>query len=62
MTSGHPLIRLEGLSKKFGPKYGIPVHYTPSYYEDVTYRISANELRVAPRHGITPAKAEIIAA
>ena len=35
------------LLEKFGPKYGIPVHYTPSYYEDVTYRISANELRVA---------------
>ncbi len=32
---------------KFGEKYGIPVHYTTSYYEDVTYRISANELRVA---------------
>jgi uroporphyrinogen decarboxylase len=35
------------LLDKFGPKYGIPVHYTTSYYEDLTYRISANELRVA---------------
>jgi uroporphyrinogen decarboxylase len=35
------------LLEKFGPKYGIPVHYTASYYEDVTYRIAANELRVA---------------
>lgn len=35
------------LLEKFGPKYGIPLHYTISYYEDVTYRISANELRVA---------------
>lgn len=31
----------------FGEKYGIPVHYTTSYFEDVTYRISANELRTA---------------
>ncbi len=36
-----------GLLDKFGQKYGIPVHYTTSYYEDVTYRISANDLRVA---------------
>jgi uroporphyrinogen decarboxylase len=35
------------LLDKFGPKYGIPVHYTTSYYEDVTYRLSGNELRVA---------------
>ncbi len=31
----------------FGERYGIPVHYTPAYYEDLTYRISGNELRVA---------------
>jgi uroporphyrinogen decarboxylase len=31
----------------FGEKAGIPVHYTTAYYEDVTYRLSANELRVA---------------
>ncbi len=31
----------------FGEKHGIPVHYTTSYYEDVTYRISANALRIA---------------
>ena len=35
------------LTDHFSQKYGIPAHYTPSYYEDVTYRISANELRVA---------------
>lgn len=35
------------LSDQFGQKFGIPVHYTQSYYEDVTYRLSANELRVA---------------
>jgi uroporphyrinogen decarboxylase len=35
------------LLEDFGQKYGIPVHYTTSYFEDVTYRISANELRTA---------------
>jgi len=35
------------LLEKFGAKYGVPVHYTPSYYEDVTYRLSGNELRLA---------------
>ena len=35
------------LSDHFGKKLGIPVHYTENLYEDVTYRISANELRVA---------------
>ena len=30
-----------------GKEHGIPVHYTTSYFEDVTYRISANELRTA---------------
>ncbi len=35
------------LSDHFGQKLGIPVHYTDNLYEDVTYRISANELRVA---------------
>jgi uroporphyrinogen decarboxylase len=31
----------------FGEKLGIPAHYTDNLYEDVTYRISANELRIA---------------
>jgi len=31
----------------FGKELGIPVHYTENPYEDVTYRISANELRLA---------------
>ena len=31
----------------FGEQYGIKVNYTDNLYEDVTYRISANELRVA---------------
>ena len=35
------------LTDDFGQKFGIPVHYTTSYFEDVTYRISANELRIA---------------
>ncbi len=35
------------LLEGFGAKYGIPVDYTTSYYEDVTYRISANALRTA---------------
>ena len=35
------------LTDQFGVKYNIPVHYTTSYFEDVTYRISANALRTA---------------
>lgn len=35
------------LLEAFSEKYGIPAHYTTSYYEDVTYRLSGNELRVA---------------
>ena len=35
------------LTDAFGAKLSIPVHYTTSYFEDVTYRISANELRTA---------------
>jgi uroporphyrinogen decarboxylase len=35
------------LADHFGNKLGIPVRYTENLYEDVTYRISANELRVA---------------
>ena len=35
------------LLERFGKKCGIPVHYTTAYYEDVTYRISGNEVRVA---------------
>ena len=35
------------LANHFGEKMGIPVHYTENLYEDVTYRISANELRIA---------------
>ncbi len=35
------------LSDHFGKKLDIPVRYTKNLYEDVTYRISANELRVA---------------
>ena len=31
----------------FGNELNIPVHYTDNLYEDVTYRISANELRIA---------------
>jgi len=35
------------LIDQFSEKYQVPATYTTSYYEDVTYRISANELRVA---------------
>jgi uroporphyrinogen decarboxylase len=35
------------LGDLFSAKYGIPAHYTASYYEDVTYRLSNNDLRVA---------------
>jgi uroporphyrinogen decarboxylase len=35
------------LSDHFGKELGIPVTYTDNLYEDVTYRISANELRTA---------------
>ena len=35
------------LLEDFSRKYDLPLHYTTSYYEDLTYRISANELRTA---------------
>ena len=35
------------LLEEAGAKYGIPVQYTRAVYEDVTYRISANDLRTA---------------
>jgi len=35
------------LADHFGKALNIPVHYTENPYEDVTYRISANELRIA---------------
>ena len=35
------------LADHFGKEMGIPIGYTENPYEDVTYRISANELRVA---------------
>ena len=35
------------LADHFGKVLNIPVHYTDNPYEDVTYRISANELRIA---------------
>jgi uroporphyrinogen decarboxylase len=35
------------LLEAFGQKHDIPVRYTTSYFEDLTYRISANELRTA---------------
>ena len=35
------------LSDYLGNQLGIPVNYTENLYEDVTYRISANELRIA---------------
>ena len=35
------------MSDHFGKELNIPVNYTENLYEDVTYRISANELRTA---------------
>ena len=35
------------LANYFGEKMGVPVDYTDNPYEDVTYRISCNELRLA---------------
>ena len=35
------------LADQFAAKYGMPANYTTSYYEDVTYRLSNNDLRVA---------------
>lgn len=35
------------LLETFGTRHSIPVQYSPSYYEDLKYRISANELRIA---------------
>ena len=35
------------LLETLGARYGIPVRYTEAWYEDLTYRISGNELRVA---------------
>jgi uroporphyrinogen decarboxylase len=35
------------LADRFCQKYGVPAHYTTSYYEDVTYRLSNNDVRVA---------------
>jgi len=35
------------LADHFGKALNIPVNYTENLYEDVTYRISANELRIA---------------
>lgn len=33
--------------EEFSHRKGVPVHYTQAYYEDVTYRLSGNELRLA---------------
>ncbi|RKX94658.1 MAG: hypothetical protein DRZ90_11580, partial [Spirochaetes bacterium] len=35
------------LTDHFGKKLGIKPDYTLSYYEDLTYRISANDIRTA---------------
>ncbi len=35
------------LLEAFSARYSIPLHYSPSYYEDLKYRISANDLRTA---------------
>jgi uroporphyrinogen decarboxylase len=35
------------LLERYSQKYNIPLHYTHAYYEDVTYRLSGNEIRIA---------------
>jgi uroporphyrinogen decarboxylase len=35
------------LLEGFSQKHGIPIHYSPSYYEDLKFRTSGNELRLA---------------
>lgn len=35
------------LLERFGRKHGVPVHVTPAWFADVTWRISGNEVRVA---------------
>ena len=35
------------LTESFGKKLGIKPDYSLSYYEDLTYRISANDMRTA---------------
>jgi len=35
------------LLEAFSARHGIPLRYSPSYYEDLKYRISANDLRTA---------------
>ncbi len=35
------------LADRFAKRYGVPTHYTTAYYEDVTGRLSNNDLRVA---------------
>jgi uroporphyrinogen decarboxylase len=35
------------LLELFSQKYHIPIHYSRAYYEDVTYRLSGNEIRIA---------------
>jgi len=36
----------ESLLKQFGEKYGVVLTYKKSYYEDLTYRIAQNDLRI----------------
>jgi uroporphyrinogen decarboxylase len=35
------------LTDRFAAQYGMPAQYTTAYFEDITYRISNNDLRVA---------------
>lgn len=47
------------LTDYFGEKLGIPVSYTDNLYEDVTYRISANEIRTAMGSDVVIAGASV---
>lgn len=47
------------LADHFGKELGVEVNYTENLYEDVTYRISANELRVAMGSDVVVAGASV---
>jgi uroporphyrinogen decarboxylase len=47
------------LSEHFGKELGIPAHFTDNFYEDVTYRISANEIKVAMGNDIVATGASV---
>ena len=47
------------LSEHFAKELEIPAHFTDNFYEDVTYRISANEIKVAMGNDIVTTGASV---